>query len=195
MQLATFLLDYACFMNSSDLLQTYLDSKARLSKLSLADFDSIQGFSDQELACYNDHEIAAASALRSVLDPVNRGNNVGLPRLRLHELPLSPPASFLSSSRSFFSAITILPISTSSALDPASRLLRQASVEPPLLVSSMLLSEPLASTFSLSGNPRGPLNSTIQTVSSPYGTSVSLLLTIILLRASLKRPASLNSNS
>jgi hypothetical protein len=74
MQLATFLLDYACFMNSSDLLQTYLDSKARLSKLSLADFDSIQDFSDQEIACYNDHEIAAASALRSVLDPVDRGN-------------------------------------------------------------------------------------------------------------------------
>ena len=76
MQLATFLLDYACFMNSSDLLQTYLDSKARLSKLSLADFDSIQDFSDQEIACYNDHEIAAASALRSVLDPVDRGNNI-----------------------------------------------------------------------------------------------------------------------
>ena len=74
MQLATFLLDYACFMNSSDLLQTYLDSKSRLSKLSLADFDSIQDFSDQEIACYNDHEIAAASSLRSVLDPVDRGN-------------------------------------------------------------------------------------------------------------------------
>ena len=68
MQLATFLLDYACFMNSSNLLQTYPDSKARLSKLSLADFDSIQDFSDQETA--------AASALRSVLDPVDRGKHI-----------------------------------------------------------------------------------------------------------------------
>ena len=74
MQLATFILDYACFMSSSDLLQEYQKSKTILSQLSLNDFETIQEFSDQEIALYHDHEIAAASAIRSVIDPVDRAN-------------------------------------------------------------------------------------------------------------------------
>ena len=46
-------------------------------------FDSIHDFSDQEIASYNDHETAAASALRSVLDPVDRVNKRG----RKDEIP------------------------------------------------------------------------------------------------------------
>jgi hypothetical protein len=76
MQLATFLLDYACFMNSSDLLQsTWIQKPGYRNSRSLI-FGSIQDLSDQEIAWYNDHEIAAASSLRSVLDAIDRGNIV-----------------------------------------------------------------------------------------------------------------------
>ena len=90
---------------------------------------------------------------------VTRGASVvGSPRLRLHELPLSPAVSFLSSTWSFCIPIPNSPIPISSVIDPAPRPLWQVSGEPPVLVSSMLLAVPLVSTSSLTGSPMGSLD-------------------------------------
>ena len=72
-QFATFILDYACFLSASDLQQVYQTSKLDMTQICVGKFKSVQAYADKELELFNDHSSAAAAAMRSILDPVDRG--------------------------------------------------------------------------------------------------------------------------
>ena len=52
----------------------YQTSKTNISQISFGQFNSVlQAFADKEIELFNDHSSAAAAAMRSILDPVDRG--------------------------------------------------------------------------------------------------------------------------